>query len=81
MSAGDGACLWPLVCQPELIRTNVISVVLNFHLYKEVASDRMLTHFHSAAQGTADDNNYLSGFMKYFSSGQFTALLKNNLKI
>lgn len=59
MSAGDGASLWPLVCQPELIRTNVIPVVLNFYLHKEVASDRMLTYFHSAAQGTVDDNNYI----------------------
>lgn len=55
----DGACLWPLVCQPELIRTKVIPVVLNFYLHKEVALDRMLTYFHSAAQGTVNDNNYI----------------------
>ena len=53
----DGACLWPLVCQPELIRTKVIQVVLIFYLHKEVALDRMLTYFDSAAQGTVDDNN------------------------
>lgn len=46
---GQGPRLRPLVQQPQLIRTKVIRIVLNFYSHKKVASDQFLTYFSSAA--------------------------------